>query len=61
MADLWTLLISAQESPTGIPESLLQKKKEELKKRSVRDPYLYFSSIVYKIIINKIRCGEHLT
>lgn len=35
MTDLWALLLSAQESPTGIPESLLQKKKDEIKKRMV--------------------------
>lgn len=30
MADLWALLISAQENPTGIPDSLIDLKREEL-------------------------------
>lgn len=42
MAELWTLLISAQEND-GIPESLLQKKKEEIKKRMV---FILFSDSV---------------
>lgn len=35
MAELWKLLISAQENPTGIPDSLLELKKEELSKKRV--------------------------
>lgn len=35
MTDLWDLLLSAQESPTGIPEILMEMKKEEIKKRMV--------------------------
>uniref|UniRef100_T1HRG1 Serine/arginine repetitive matrix protein 1 n=2 Tax=Rhodnius prolixus TaxID=13249 RepID=T1HRG1_RHOPR len=33
MTDLWELLLSAQDSPTGIPEILMEMKKEEIKKR----------------------------
>lgn len=36
MQDLWELLISAQESVTGIPQQFLDSKKEEIKKRMVR-------------------------
>lgn len=35
MQDLWELLISAQESVSGIPQQFLDQKKEEIKKRMV--------------------------
>lgn len=35
MGELWELLLSAQASDTGIPESFVQQKKEEIKKRMV--------------------------
>lgn len=35
MSELWELLLSAQESITGIPEQFMEKKKEEIKKRMV--------------------------
>lgn len=35
MAELWALLISAQENPAGIPDSLLDLKKEELARKRV--------------------------
>lgn len=35
MSDLWDLLLSAQESVTGIPDQLIELKKEEIKKRMV--------------------------
>lgn len=35
MAELWDLLVSAQESVTGIPEVFLQQKKDQIKKRLV--------------------------
>lgn len=35
MTDLWELLISAQESPSGIPPKFIEQKKEELKKKMV--------------------------
>lgn len=35
MTDLWDLLLSAQESATGIPDQLIELKKEEIKKRMV--------------------------
>lgn len=37
MTDLWELLISAQESSSGIPPKFIEQKKEELKKKMVRD------------------------
>lgn len=36
MTDLWELLISAQESPSGIPPKFIEQKKEELKKKMVK-------------------------
>ncbi|KMQ91333.1 proactivator polypeptide, partial [Lasius niger] len=33
MGELWDLLVSAQESVTGIPEAFLQQKKDQIKKR----------------------------
>lgn len=36
MTDLWELLLSAQESPSGIPPKFIEQKKEELKKKMVR-------------------------
>lgn len=44
MTDLWELLLSAQESPTGIPELLMEMKKEEIKKKMVihKITYCYF-------------------
>lgn len=35
MAELWTLLISAEDSTDGIPAAILEQKKDELKKRMV--------------------------
>ena len=35
MAELWTLLISAEDSADGIPAAILEQKKDELKKRMV--------------------------
>lgn len=35
MGELWDLLVSAQESVTGIPEAFLQQKKDQIKKRMV--------------------------
>ncbi|XP_068755231.1 uncharacterized protein [Montipora capricornis] len=35
MKELWTLLVSAQENIGGIPSSLLEKKKEEIKQRKL--------------------------
>lgn len=36
MSELWDLLLSAQESASGIPQQFLEQKKEEIKKRMVR-------------------------
>lgn len=35
MAELWTLLISAEDSTDGIPAAILEQKKDEIKKRMV--------------------------
>lgn len=35
MGELWDLLVSAQESVTGIPDAFLQQKKDQIKKRLV--------------------------
>lgn len=40
MGELWELLLSAQASENGIPESFTQQKKEEIKKRMV-STFLY--------------------
>lgn len=49
MAELWDLLISAQNSPTGIPEHLMDLKREELAKKKVKhDPSLVLSLFYYK-------------
>jgi len=50
MGELWDLLVSAQESVTGIPEAFLQQKKDQIKKRLVIiNFYLYV--IVYNRFI----------
>lgn len=36
MTELWDLLISAQDSPSGIPEHLMDLKREELAKKKVK-------------------------
>lgn len=35
MTDLWDLLLNAQDSSNGVPEQMVEQKKEELKKRIV--------------------------
>ena len=35
MEELWELLLSAQANPTGIPDQILDAKKEEIKRRIV--------------------------
>ena len=35
MSELWDLLLSAQDSSSGIPEVFMAQKKEEIKKRQV--------------------------
>ena len=36
VSELWDLLLSAQESPSGIPAKFVDQKKEEILKRQVR-------------------------
>lgn len=45
MGELWDLLVSAQESVTGIPEAFLQQKKDQIKKRLVIINFLYVISM----------------
>lgn len=45
MTDLWELLLSAQESPSGIPPKFIEQKKEELKKKMVGN--LFFMNNFY--------------
>ena len=37
MGELWTMLDAAQSNPAGIPQELIDKKKEEIKSRRVRN------------------------
>ncbi|KAF0760542.1 hypothetical protein AaE_003542, partial [Aphanomyces astaci] len=37
MEELWTLLVSAQENPTGIPQVFLDKKKKEMEAKRDQD------------------------
>lgn len=45
MGELWDLLVSAQESVTGIPEAFLQQKKDQIKKRLV---IIHFHIVTFK-------------
>lgn len=48
MGELWDLLVSAQESVTGIPEAFLQQKKDQIKKRLVIIRFYLYVTIEYK-------------
>lgn len=50
MGELWDLLVSAQESVTGIPEAFLQQKKDQIKKRLVI--INLFLSLLYDIFLS---------
>jgi len=41
MSELWDLLLSAQDSSSGIPEIFMAQKKEEIKKRQVNIKVCY--------------------
>lgn len=45
MGELWDLLVSAQESVTGIPEAFLQQKKDQIKKRLVIINFYILSTV----------------
>lgn len=47
MGELWDLLVSAQESVTGIPEAFLQQKKDQIKKRLVIITFHFYVIIEY--------------
>lgn len=47
MGELWELLLSAQESVSGIPEQFMEKKKEEIKKRMV-NIFIYIIVFLYQ-------------
>lgn len=52
MTDLWDLLLNAQDSVTGIPDQLIELKKEEIKKRMVSYSSLnLFNEIFFLILI----------
>lgn len=62
MGELWDLLVSAQESVTGIPEAFLQQKKDQIKKRLVIIKFLLYNSTRIKelfvfIYITHIKYG----
>lgn len=46
MGELWDLLVSAQESVTGIPEAFLQQKKDQIKKRLVIIKFSHCYSLI---------------
>lgn len=50
MGELWELLLSAQASENGIPESFTQQKKEEIKKRMVSVLY-FFLNILFTMTL----------
>lgn len=50
MGELWDLLVSAQESVTGIPEAFLQQKKDQIKKRLVIVNF-YFSYVCLYLLL----------
>lgn len=53
MGELWDLLVSAQESVTGIPEAFLQQKKDQIKKRLVIiDFCLYLVVNIIRKLVN---------
>lgn len=56
MSELWELLISAQDSLSGIPEKFLELKKEELKKKVV---CVEFKSWPALCLIRLISGGKH--
>ena len=45
MGELWALLVSAQENIGGVPADFLEKKKEEIRKRKVRERNSCVSSL----------------
>lgn len=54
MAELWALLISAQDNPSGIPDSLIDKKREELIIKKV------FSVVNHTTYLNSKTCNGFL-
>lgn len=53
MGELWDLLVSAQESVTGIPEAFLQQKKDQIKKRLVIINFYILSTVWTSLTIAK--------
>lgn len=53
MGELWDLLVSAQESVTGIPEAFLQQKKDQIKKRLVIINFYIHSTVWTSLTIAK--------
>jgi len=53
MTDLWELLLSAQESPSGIPPKFIEQKKEELKKKMVILLLLFVFTVLLILVTKK--------
>lgn len=52
MTDLWDLLLNAQDSATGIPDQLVEQKKEEIKKKMVGFfLFLFFTFVLVCVTI----------
>lgn len=43
---LWSLLVSAQDTPSGIPQKILDSKREEITQKRVRKASLSFLSLI---------------
>jgi hypothetical protein len=51
MAELWALLISAQDNPSGIPDSLLDMKREEIIKKKVNTKKKKFLQFSFTLVV----------
>jgi hypothetical protein len=51
MAELWALLISAQDNPSGIPDSLLDMKREEIIKKKVNTKKKNFLQFSFTLVV----------
>lgn len=54
MGELWELLLSAQASENGIPESFTQQKKEEIKKRMVNS--FTIATSMFRCVVDILTC-----
>lgn len=58
MDELWNLLLNAQASESGIPDSFVQQKKEEIKKRLVSKFTIHFLFYILNSFEYSGRRGE---